>query len=266
NYTLRIGHLGILKAILQTYKVPASRQSSVLSLIDKKEFEALSGEVENYKELVAAITQSYAIFENQKLLKNARIKNSVAELKALLDILPQLGITEKEYIVDLSIARGLAYYTGMVFEIDCKDLGAESQICGGGTYELAQVLGAEKIPTTGFAIGFDRVMLALELQGVKLPEEHIEVYVVPVDGTEVKKKAFELATKLRKSNFRCDVDLIGRTLTKNLAYANAIKAERVILVGESELAQNSVIVRDMVTGRQAKVNINKLVEHLKAGR
>ncbi|MDI6708821.1 MAG: histidine--tRNA ligase [Candidatus Thermoplasmatota archaeon] len=266
NYILRIGHLGALKAILQIYKIPVSRQPLVLSLVDKKEFDYLREEVEDYEELIRVLTQGSAIFENQQLLRNVRIKNSLAELKALLDILPAFGVTENNYNIDLSIARGLAYYTGMVFEIDCKDLGAEKQLCGGGTYRLVEVLGGEKIATTGFAIGFDRVMLALELQGVKLPEEHVEIYVVPVDGNEVKRKAFELATKLRKSDFSCDIDTIGRSLAKNLTYADSIKASKVILLGENELAQNSVIIRDMATGMQEKVNVNKVVEYLKGAK
>jgi histidyl-tRNA synthetase len=261
NYILRIGHLGALKAILKAYSIAGLKLSSILTSIDKKEFEILRNEIKNYEELVGVLTQGSRILEDEKLLKVASVKKSLAELKALLELLPAFGVNN--YMVDLSIARGLAYYTGMVFEIDCKELGAEKQVCGGGSYELAEVLGSEKVNTTGFAIGFDRVMLALESQDVKLPEEPLKVYIIPV-GAEQRVKAFKLATKLRTSNLKCDVDLAGRNVAKNLAYADSIKSERVLFIGEEELKDNSVLVRDMATGRQEKVNINNLVEHLKS--
>lgn len=264
NFELRVGNLNFLRALLERYHVRVEKQSSVLSLIDKKDFGALRNQVENSEELVQTLTQGERIFENRELLKDNKIRASVLELKDLLKLLSLFEV--KDYTVDLSIARGLEYYTGIVFEIDCKDLGAEKQVCGGGSYSLAEIFGAEKIFTTGFALGFDRVLLALEEQGAKFPEEKIEVFVIPVGDEAVRKKALALTTSLRKNGISSDADLAGRNITKNLAYASNIGAKKVILLGEAELKENCASVRDMVSGKQEKVKINKLAEYLMASR
>jgi histidyl-tRNA synthetase len=167
----------------------------------------------------------------------------------------------KNLQIDLGVIRGLDYYTGVVFEIDAPKLGAEKQVCGGGSYSLSELFGGEKVFSTGFAIGFDRTLMALEKDGFRVPRKGIEAYVIPV-SERMREKAFEIVSALRAKGIAADVDLMRRNLTKNLKYANSIKARKAVIVGEIELEAQSAIVRDMETGYQETVRIDDLAELL----
>jgi histidyl-tRNA synthetase len=180
-------------------------------------------------------------------------------LEAVFRILSDYGFTNVE--VDLGVVRGLDYYTGMVFEMDAPVLGAEKQICGGGSYSLTELFGGEKTFSTGFGIGFDRTLLALEREGHDVPEHHVDVYVIPV-SEKMKDEAFRITAKLRQSGRVTEVDLMGRSISKNFKYAASINARQAIIVGEKELAQGSVAVRDMATGEQKLVPIEGLVSSI----
>jgi histidyl-tRNA synthetase len=147
----------------------------------------------------------------------------------------------------------------MVFEIDSPGLGAEKQICGGGSYSLSEIFGGEKVFSTGFAIGFDRTLLALENEGFKAPRKTVEAYVIPVSEA-TRETAFGIVARLRARGIAADVDLMRRNLAKNLRYANSIKARKAVIVGEKELETQSVVVRDMETGEQRAVKIDDLAE------
>ena len=132
----------------------------------------------------------------------------------------------------------------MVFEMDAPVLGAEKQICGGGSYSLTELFGGEKTFSTGFGIGFDRTLLALEREGYVAPQHYVDVYVIPVNE-KMKDEAFRIAAKLRQSGRITEVDLMNRSISKNFKYAASINARQAVIVGEKELAQGSVAVRDM---------------------
>jgi histidyl-tRNA synthetase len=159
------------------------------------------------------------------------------------------------------MVRGLDYYTGMVFEIDCWELGAERQICGGGSYSLADLLGGEEIFSTGFAFGFDRMVLVLEEEEFSFPSKAVEVYVIPI-GEAMRDNAMGILKSLRENGISSDIDLIGRGPSKNLDYANAMGAKRVVFVGEDEWSRSSVSLKDMETGDQKDVPVDQLVDSL----
>ncbi len=164
--------------------------------------------------------------------------------------------------MDLGIARGLDYYTGMVFEIDVPYLGAEKQVCGGGAYELAELFEIEPINSTGFAVGFDRVMMALEKKGEDIPQPRIMAYVIPLDK-EAKDQGQKITTTLRKNGLSCDMALIERNLSKHMKYANAINAKYVIIIGEDELVKKEATVKNMESGEQIKVPFEEIVKNIK---
>jgi len=137
-------------------------------------------------------------------------------------------------------------------------LGAERQICGGGSYALSEVLGGEPMGSTGFGIGFDRVMLALGEVEIKRPSL---VYVIPI-GDQLREKAIQIATELRSHGLGADTDLMRRSLGKNLEYANAIGADRAVIIGPRELEEGKAMVRDLQSGAQTTMPIEGLVEFL----
>jgi histidyl-tRNA synthetase len=181
-------------------------------------------------------------------------------LKAIFRILADYGFTNVQ--VDLGVVRGLDYYTGMVFEMDAPVLGAEKQICGGGSYSLTELFGGEKTFSTGFGIGFDRTLLALEREGYQTPTSSVGVYVIPVSDA-MKDEAFRITAELRQAGIITEVDLMGRNISKNFKYAASINARKALIVGEKELAQGSVAVRDMATGEQRLVSRENIVQELK---
>ena len=145
--------------------------------------------------------------------------------------------------------RGLDYYTGMVFEIDAPALGAEKQIMGGGSYTLSELFGGEPVFSTGFAIGIDRVMLALDKERTPAPYEPLDAYVVPAKE-DMRKYALGIVARLRSQGLKADVDLMRRTLSKNLKYASSAGARYAVIVGKEEMAKRSVTLRDMRSGEQ----------------
>jgi histidyl-tRNA synthetase len=185
---------------------------------------------------------------------NPLAKKGLEKLKQVLALLKD----KKDFIeVDLSIARGLAYYTGTVFEIYDKEMKYRA-LCGGGRYDkMIKSFGGDDCAATGFATGFATVNLLLD-EKMLLPDKKpgVDYYIAPVDK-KVFDKAMEIASKLRKNN-SVDIDLMERKLTKQFDYADRIGAKKIIVVGQKDLEKGEVTVRDMETGKEEKVKLNSL--------
>jgi histidyl-tRNA synthetase len=272
NYDFHIGNLGIIRGVLSQADVSNSLQDQIMAIIDKGEVDELKMflsqidiDKEHYEILLKLIGMQghrEVIIEVKEILKGyEKASEALEELEELLLYLDAYGFSD--YIVNLGIARGLDYYTGTVFEIYVHGLGAQKQISGGGTYNLIEVFGGEKVASTGFAFGFDRVMGALEKQNVELSiGPSTDVFVAPITK-EVRLRSYEIAQKLRKHGFRTEADLVGKKLKKVLSYANNLGVHFVILVGSRDLEDGKITVKDMYTGEQELVEIEGLVNYLK---
>ena len=181
----------------------------------------------------------------------------LSELGALLE---RYGI--RDILFDLGVVRGLDYYTGAVFELHYEPLGSASQICGGGSYTLTDIFGGEPLQTTGFGMGFDRVLLALEKAGVNLPEPRLDAFVLPI-GDHMRDAAYQVLHSLREAGLSVDVDLVGRGPSKNLDFANASRARYAVLVGEREWKAGQVALKDLEKGEQHQVAINEVSAFLR---
>ena len=259
---LEIGHLGVLKGFLEDRNVPEADQRKILACIDKNDIEGLrklSVEKALY-ELIGLKGGKEVLAKAEKHLKNCeRSMKSLTELRNIIDTLDFLGI---EYLINLGIARGLEYYTGMVFEIRVAGLGAQNQICGGGRYDnLIELFSGLSVPAVGFAYGFDRVVEAAQLQKIETPARTIDAVIAPA-SPEMKKEAFKIAAALRK-DYVVDYDLMDRKLGKILEYAAEAKARYVIIVGAKDLALGQVTLRDMTTGEQKIIKIEEIGKALK---
>jgi histidyl-tRNA synthetase len=261
DFELHVGHIGILREILEMGKVSEEEQNRLMGIIDKGDQKQVDGAIGGLSPNVSdTLRQAIGlkgepkdvINKAQELLDS---KEKITSLKETLELLESFGV--KDYQLNLGIARGLDYYTGIVFEIYAKGLGAQNQICGGGNYALTEAFGGQKTATSGFAFGFDRVMLALEAQGNKGQEDSsVEYLVVPTTGEQLK-KAIEISTTLRKKS-KCEVDLMRRKLGKALSYADTKNIPYVVIVGEEELSKGKVLLKDMKTGEQKEVDIKDL--------
>ena len=186
-------------------------------------------------------------------------KEGLDYLRDLAGLLDDYGISRSDYAFDMGVVRGLDYYTGMVFEIDSPNLGAEKQVGGGGAYRLAEVFGGEPVAQTGFALGLDRLVMAAEAEGTLEAPRPLDAYIVPV-GDAARKKATQVLTSLRAAGLGADIDLVGRGPSKNLDYANAIGARFAVLLGERELKAGRATVREMATGAQREVALDDLAD------
>ncbi|MFQ6105522.1 MAG: histidine--tRNA ligase [Candidatus Hydrothermarchaeaceae archaeon] len=260
NFELRIGNIGIIRKMLRSSGISESEQDRIINAVDRGEsIEELlkkagveGDKIPRFMKLAGE--RRRVIRDAELLLKGAEILEDIKKFDEMLDLMESYGI--KDYTVDFGIARGLEYYTGMVFEIYADKLGAQKQICGGGTYSLADVFGGSKISTRGFAFGFDRLMLALEAEGKLKSEGDGRVLVVPT-GEKMVGDAIRVASVIRK-NRPCELELMRKKLGKALAYADAEGIPFVFIVGEDELAEGAILLRNMKTGEQRKMKIDEL--------
>ncbi|HUV25482.1 MAG TPA: histidine--tRNA ligase [Methanomassiliicoccales archaeon] len=259
EFTIRIGHIGILRKMLSDAGLDPESSAAVLQKLDKKLYEEA-------RPMMQAVgmedDQIGSIFDLTEVCGEVSVLDemegeAIDHLKGVLDVLSSYGLENVQ--VDLGVVRGLDYYTGIVFEVEAPSLGAEKQVCGGGSYSLSELFGGERVFSTGFAIGFDRVLLALENEGLEIKFEGLDAFVIPVKDAQ-RIKAFEIVSMLRRSGVRADVDLMRRSLGKNFKYADSVGAKYAVIVGEKELDQDSVTVRDMGSGEQKLVSLQALAE------
>lgn len=168
-----------------------------------------------------------------------------------------LDAAEIAYSIDPRIVRGLDYYTRTVFEFVSDALGAQAVVCGGGRYDgLCQELGGPSIPSLGFGMGLERLLLVLEAKEAPFPEPpRCEVYLAPMGDAAVK-RCFAMATRLREGGVMVEVDTVGRGLKAQMKYADKLRARYVIVVGDDELVSGQARLKDMETGEQTAVQLD----------
>lgn len=255
---LHVGHLGVIRTLFQG--LDDDMQSQIMRLVDKRDDKGLETYLE---EIDAEIEMREKLFELIGLTGNDTVEvarklvgdvEDLQTFQTLLNLLDNYGLT---YTINFGIARGLDYYTGMVFEIYSSRLGAQNQVCGGGSYRLARLFGGEDTASTGFGLGFDRIM---EVCTIENPEE---VRAVVVYFEETQNDAMRIAVTLRE-HMIIDLDVMGRGFGAQLKYANTIGAKWVVIVGEDEMAQGKVALKDMDSGEQVLVDIDELIQRLKS--
>jgi histidyl-tRNA synthetase len=176
------------------------------------------------------------------------------EFQEMIDLLKGYGV---DFTIDFEIVRGLEYYSGTVFEIYAEGLGAQRQICGGGTYELASLFGGKGTSSTGFGLGFDRIMEVVQTE----PELRSPVYVAFTP--DVKKEAARIAKELRKV-VPAVIDVMGRGLGAQIKAAAGAGANYVVIIGRDEIDSGRLMLRDMQKGEQESLALAEIEERLKA--
>lgn len=177
--------------------------------------------------------------------------------------LTKLGIP---FEVDSRLVRGLDYYNHTTFEImsDAEGFGAITTLCGGGRYNgLVQEIGGPETPGIGFALSIERLLAALDAEGVALPiSRGIDCYVVAV-GEKAKEESVRLVHKLRKAGIVADKDYQDRKVKTQLKAADRLHAKFVAILGDDELAKEVINMKEMSTGEQTEVPLHSVVDYLK---
>ena len=270
---LRINDRKMIEGILGAYGI--SDTEEVLKVVDDKEKMTRKefrnelediGLTEENSRVVDEVTELRGSFENvlpklENLVPD--YEESQKAFKRLVELKQNLGAygVLDNCVIDLSIIRGLAYYTGLVFEIFDTE-GEMRALCGGGRYDdLVEVFGGEETPAVGFAVGDAVLELLMKREGL-WPEEKVstDVYVLTVSES-VKKEGLELSQKLRDTGLSVETDICGRNFGNQMSYANSINAEKLVIVGERDLSSGCVTVKDMVSGEEEKVDLEEFTEY-----
>jgi histidyl-tRNA synthetase len=265
NSIVRIGHIGILKSLVKEEIKDAAVAAEVLRMLDKEDFDAM-GDMFDAKVLPRQLFEKITAIADVKggvdELNNLEDSEATMHLREIFEVLKLYGIEDCQ--IDLGIVRGLDYYSGMVFEIDAPQLGAEKQIMGGGSYTLSELFGGEPVFSTGFAIGIDRVVMAAEAENPIVTPALLDAYVIPAKD-DMRKYAFGIVSRLRSQGLRADVDLMRRNISKNLKYASSVGSRFAVIVGKEEMAKRSVTLRDMKSGKQVVVPADDIGAAIKNG-
>ncbi|KMT21277.1 histidine--tRNA ligase [Clostridium cylindrosporum] len=177
----------------------------------------------------------------------------------------ELEALNVNYVVDPYIVRGLDYYTKTVFEIISENIGAQSTVCGGGRYDgLIEECGGKSTPAVGFAIGLERLILTLEAMNIEVPKPMGPALFISSLGDGAKIEASKIAFELRCSGISCERDLLGRSLKAQMKYANKLNSRYVIVLGEDELKQNKVNLKNMETGAEEEIQLSDIASIMKA--
>ncbi|MFA5090379.1 MAG: histidine--tRNA ligase [Candidatus Omnitrophota bacterium] len=165
------------------------------------------------------------------------------------------------YTLSPHLVRGLDYYTRTVFEITHQGLGSQDALGAGGRYDaLVSELGGDRAGSVGFAFGVERILLAADYKPE--PGAHKLVYIISL-GEEAKEYAVRLLDSLRKAGFAADTDYTGRSLKGALRLANDLGAGYTVIIGENELRNNKVLLKDMGSGEQRELDQESLLGELK---
>ena len=261
----------LLNDILDYCGLEKSRQESAILSIDKlgkfgheyvkNELKAQKIDEKKINTLLGMISLKGAneekISQLKKFLKNSCGLNEIAEL---LSYVKSMGI---EADFDISLARGLSYYTGTVFEAVLKNSSVESSVCGGGRYDgmIGALLGKGSCPAVGISFGLDRIYDALAEKQDSKKKTNTQVYVIPIKALN---EGINIAWQLRDAGINTDMDANGKRPSKNLEYANSLGIPFVIFVGKKELEENKVKLRNMESGEEEMSGIDEVIKKLKS--
>ena len=199
--------------------------------------------------------------------KNELFDRGLEELRAVVSCLGAFGVPEDNFAVDLTIARGLDYYTGTVYETTMLDHPEIGSICSGGRYDnLAEYYTDKKLPGVGISIGATRLFYVLEEQGLLNPNQPTapaDVLVIPMSEDFV--KAVEVATALRDAGIRTQLYTEKKKFKAKIGYADKLGIPYVVFLGEDEIANNVITLKDMASGQQQTLPAADAVALLKDG-
>lgn len=223
-------------------------------------------EVLRFTAITGTTAEVFAALE-QYQGRNARFDEGLSELRLVAELLPAYGVPERNFAVDLSIARGLDYYTGTVYETILLDQPGVGSICSGGRYDdLAGYYTDKKLPGVGISIGLTRLFYVLGEQGYlneELNTAPADVLILPM--TADLSPAIAFATQLRQAGIRTQVYREDKKFKAKMSYADKLKIPYVVFLGEDEIAGGVVKVKDMVSGEQEGLTPEAAISRIAQG-
>lgn len=263
---IKINNRKLLNGLLEAAGIQKNPEEAIIS-IDKLEKIGEAGLKKELKE------KKFSQKEISQLLKLLKIKNfnllktkiksleGQQGVKELEELFAYLNLLKIKFVFDPSLARGLAYYTGTVFEVFLKKGEITSSLAAGGRWDkmISSFLGRGSYPAVGISFGLEPIAETLKLKP-KEKSSLTKVFIIPIKTT---KESLKLVRKLRDEGINSDLDLAERGVSKNLEYAAALKIPYVIFLGEREIKENKLKLRNMETGDELLLSLDNLIKKLK---
>ncbi len=279
DFTIRLNNRKILNGFFESLDI--ADKAEVLRIIDKmekigqaavlaelKSIGLSDGDAGSVVKFVGIKGNCREIIENLRRLEvsNDMFSEGIDELELVINYIDAFKVPSGNYAVDLTIARGLDYYTGTIYETILNQYPSIGSVCSGGRYDnLAQNYTTKKLPGVGISIGLSRLYYQLREAGV-LGESRkatpSQILIIPMK--ETMSQALELATKVREAGIAAEIYFNEGKIGKKFSYADKLGIPYAVVVGEDEVNTGIYKLKNMATGDQAELDIQRIIEQLKA--
>lgn len=278
DFKIHINNRKLLNGLFESLEL-SDKSAEIMRIIDKIDKigkEAVIEELNKISVVESSINKIMTFILNKDeadrtitFLKEMNIENEnflqgIKELEEVVKNVRTFGIPEKNFVIDLTIARGLDYYTGTVYETFLEDYRSLGSVCSGGRYEnLAEFYTKQKLPGVGISIGLTRLFYKLqELNLLKQDAPSIsKVLVIPASSNEMQ-RCLEIARKIRDAKINTEVYLNDKKLKAKFKYADHLKVPYIMIVGEEEMKNNTVSLKDMRSGKQQEMTLEEAIKKI----
>lgn len=282
DLSIRINHREVLRGMLDAAGIAFEHQTDALVALDKLDKIGSDGVAKEFSERgisgadkLLGLLETLKDAENNAVLnalsefvgENSNVKGGLEDLSHILTFSEKPSANSYQLIIDPSLARGLSYYTGAIFEIVLTEGDFKGSIGGGGRYDgLIGMFGKEQIPACGFSLGLERILVVMEERGMfppEIAESRPADVMVTVWSEETLADSLKLASELRQQGVRVTLYPEPDKFGKQMKYADQIKVPWVCVLGESEIADGTVTLKDMTSGEQQTGTITETVTRIK---
>ena len=278
NFTIRINNRKILNGLFVLLELE-NESVDIMRIIDKLEkigeenvvkcLEDLKIEKSKIEKIMTFLKIDGTTDKKLEALQNLNFSNELFmqgldELTQVIKYVRLFGVPDDNFKVDLTIARGLDYYTGTVYETFLNDYREIGSVCSGGRYDnLAEFYTDKKLPGVGVSIGLTRLFYKLNELGIVKEEKKSIAKVLVVSMTDDVNKALEIGTKFRQAGINTDVYVENKKIKAKFKYADRLQIPYVAIIGEEEEKNGTVSLKNMETGEQKEVSVGEAIEMLK---
>ena len=274
KFKIRINNRKVLGGFFNSLKL-GDKITDILRIVDKlekigeeevkKELNSLNISNQDIDKIIKFITLKGSNEEKLGILKNnycddEMFKLGVSELESVINDLENRKINKENYEIDLTIARGLDYYTGSVYETILVDYPSIGSVCSGGRYDnLAEFYTDKKLPGVGISIGLTRLFYQLLENGIIKVDETSSSDILILPMCDNYSYIYDVEKIIKETGLSTNICYIEKGFKQKMKYANRMKSKYVIIIGEDEVNKNSVVLKDMISGNQLEIEKNNLI-------